>query len=41
VDAGSEHLHLRIFEPLRVYGDKLQLVKVLRDKKLEDELSYF
>ena len=38
VDAGDQHLHLRIYKPLPHTGNPLQLVSVQTGKTLEDEL---
>lgn len=41
VNAGGEHLHLRIFAPLPHTGNRKELADLQRGKAAEDDLSYF
>lgn len=41
VNAGDEHLHLRIFAPLPHTGNPKELADLQRGKTAEDDLSYF
>ena len=41
VDAGSEHIHLRVFKPLPFNGDQPELHGVQLGKTLQDEVAHF
>ena len=41
VDAGSEHLHLRVFKPFAFKGDQPELHGVQLGKTLQDEVAHF
>ena len=41
VDAGDEHLHLRIFMPLPCYGDKPELHNLQESMSKNDPIEYF
>lgn len=41
VHTGDDHLHVKIFRPLPVHGDKAQVTGLQHGKSHEDEISFF
>ena len=41
VDAGSEHIHLRVYKPFAFKGDQTELHGVQLGKTLQDEVAHF
>ena len=41
IDAGNEHIHVKIHKPLPVHGNEPKLSGVQTGKTLESELSHF